>query len=90
MSLTIPWQSYLHRNDIKDLWAISCDPPLHLLNDPDAYNKLPHYMDESDYLYENILSFIHKNFPHVFKRMRVRIQKAIVISGQNILLFLNI
>lgn len=63
-----PWQSYLHRNDIKDLWAISCDPPLHLLNDPDAYSKLPHYMDESDYLYENIPSFINNNFPPVCQK----------------------
>lgn len=58
-----PWQSHLHRNDIKDLWAITCDPPLHLLNDPDAHLKLPHYIDESDYLYDDIPKFIHEHFP---------------------------
>lgn len=58
-----PWQSYLHRNDIDNLWAISCEPPLHLLNDPEAPSKLPFYMDESDYLYDDIPGFFSKNFP---------------------------
>lgn len=58
-----PWQSYLHRNDIRNLWAITCDPPLHLLDDPKAYEKLPYYMDESDYLYEDTPGFLHQNFP---------------------------
>ncbi|CAR25745.1 hypothetical protein ZYGR_0A03140 [Zygosaccharomyces rouxii] len=58
-----PWQSYLHRNDIKSLWAITCDPPLHLMGDPDASAKLPYYMDESDFLYDDISGFIERNFP---------------------------
>lgn len=62
-----PWQSYLHRDDIQDLWAITCDPPLHLLNDPDAERKLPHYMDESDYLYDDIPNFIRQNFPPLYQ-----------------------
>ncbi|CAB4254506.1 similar to Saccharomyces cerevisiae YGL142C GPI10 Integral membrane protein involved in glycosylphosphatidylinositol (GPI) anchor synthesis [Maudiozyma barnettii] len=53
-----PWQSYLHRNDIKDLWAITCSPPIHLLDDPQADEKLKSYMDESDYLYKDIPKFI--------------------------------
>lgn len=60
-----PWQSYLHRNDIKKLWAITCDPPLHLLDDPDAHNNLLHYMDESDYLYDEIPKFLQQNFPPI-------------------------
>lgn len=60
-----PWQSYLHRDDVKNLWSISCDPPLHLLDDPNAYQKLPFYMDESDYLYENIPNFMNQHFPPV-------------------------
>lgn len=63
-----PWQSHLHRNDIEHLWAISCDPPLHLLNDSDAQKKLVDYMDESDYLYEDIPSFLYRNFPPLFRR----------------------
>lgn len=58
-----PWQSYLHRNDIRQLWAISCEPPLHLLGKNNASIELQTYMDESDYLYENISGFIKKNFP---------------------------
>ncbi|QLQ78012.1 hypothetical protein HG537_0A02590 [Torulaspora globosa] len=61
------WQSHLHRNDIEQLWAITCEPPLHLLNDPKAHEKLPNYMDESDYLYENVPGFIYKNFPPLFR-----------------------
>lgn len=57
-----PGQSYLHRNDINDIWAISCEPPLSLLEDDDAFVKLSGYMDESDYLYDNIPSFINKYF----------------------------
>ena len=53
-----PWQSYLHRNDIGNLWAITCEPPLQLLDDPDAAEKLPSYMDESDYLYADVPKFI--------------------------------
>lgn len=63
-----PWQSHLHRNDIEQLWAITCEPPLHLLNDPMAHEKLPNYMDESDYLYENVPEFIYKNFPPLFRK----------------------
>lgn len=63
-----PWQSHFHRNDVRDMWAISCEPPLHLLNDPDADQKLKSYMDESDYLYEDIKKFIHMNFPPVFRK----------------------
>ncbi|QLL30446.1 hypothetical protein HG536_0A02630 [Torulaspora globosa] len=63
-----PWQSHLHRNDIEQLWAITCEPPLHLLNDPDAHEKLPNYMDESDYLYEDVPDFIYKNFPPLFRK----------------------
>ncbi|AET38861.1 putative glycosylphosphatidylinositol-alpha 1,2 mannosyltransferase Ecym_3374 [Eremothecium cymbalariae DBVPG len=62
-----PWQSYLHRNDIDDLWAITCDPPLHLLQDSAAIEKLGHYMDESDHLYDDIVKFIYTNFPPVFR-----------------------
>ncbi|GAV51744.1 hypothetical protein ZYGR_0AF02150 [Zygosaccharomyces rouxii] len=58
-----PWQSHLHRNDINSLWAITCDPPLHLMDDPDASTKLPYYMDESDLLYDGILGFMERNFP---------------------------
>ncbi|CCE62613.1 hypothetical protein TPHA_0C04630 [Tetrapisispora phaffii CBS 4417] len=57
-----PWQSYLHRNDIKDLWAITCEPPLHLLVETNASTKLESYMDESDILYDNILAFFKENF----------------------------
>ncbi|CCF56774.1 hypothetical protein KAFR_0B04770 [Kazachstania africana CBS 2517] len=60
-----PWQSYLHRNDIDSLWAISCEPPLHLLNDPHAAEKLPLYMDESDYLYADTPRFIGQHFPPI-------------------------
>lgn len=58
-----PWQSYLHRNDIKSLWAITCNPPLHLMGNPDASAKLPYYMDESDSLYDDIWGFMERNFP---------------------------
>ncbi|SJM84890.1 related to GPI mannosyltransferase 3 [Zygosaccharomyces bailii] len=58
-----PWQSYLHRSDIDNLWAITCDPPLHLIDDPDADQKLPNYMDESDFLYEDVFHFITHAFP---------------------------
>ncbi|CCD26502.1 putative glycosylphosphatidylinositol-alpha 1,2 mannosyltransferase NDAI_0H03290 [Naumovozyma dairenensis CBS 421] len=60
-----PWQSYLHRNDIPELWSISCIPPLHLLGDTNTKLKLPNYMDESDYLYENMEEFFLKNFPPI-------------------------
>ncbi|AGO12967.1 AaceriADL281Cp [[Ashbya] aceris (nom. inval.)] len=63
-----PWQSHLHRNDIGELWEISCDPPLSLMHEKDAGEQLLTYMDESDHLYENISEFIHKNFPPVFRR----------------------
>ncbi|CUS22079.1 LAQU0S04e07734g1_1 [Lachancea quebecensis] len=63
-----PWQSHIHRQDIADLWAITCEPPLHLLNDPDGKRKLLDYMDESDHLYEDIPKFVYKNFPPVFKK----------------------
>ncbi|SCU81939.1 LADA_0C01970g1_1 [Lachancea dasiensis] len=63
-----PGQSFIHRSDIHDIWAISCEPPLHLLSDPDAAIKLPSYMDESDYLYDNIPKFVYQNFPPVFRR----------------------
>lgn len=58
-----PWQSYLHRDDIKGIWAITCDPPLHLMQDPLATIKLPYYMDESDILYNDISKFMELNFP---------------------------
>lgn len=57
-----PGQSYLHRQDISDLWAISCKPPLNLLEDENASLKLATYMDESDYLYYDIPSFFNKYF----------------------------
>ncbi|CAG99700.1 putative glycosylphosphatidylinositol-alpha 1,2 mannosyltransferase [Kluyveromyces lactis] len=63
-----PWQSHFHRNDVKELWAITCSPPLHLLTDPDANAKLPFYMDESDYLYDNISKFMYQHFPPVFRK----------------------
>ncbi|CAI4062746.1 hypothetical protein SUVZ_07G1090 [Saccharomyces uvarum] len=63
-----PGQSYLHRNDISDLWSITCDPPLHLLEDPKASSKLEAYMDESDHLYENISTFIYRHFPPIFRK----------------------
>lgn len=63
-----PWQSHLHRNDINDVWAITCNPPLHLLNDAEADKKLTNYMDESDYLYDNIPKFIYQNFPPTFRK----------------------
>ncbi|KOG99381.1 putative glycosylphosphatidylinositol-alpha 1,2 mannosyltransferase [Saccharomyces eubayanus] len=63
-----PGQSYLHRNDISDLWSITCDPPLHLLEDPKASSKLEVYMDESDHLYEDIPKFIYRNFPPIFRK----------------------
>lgn len=63
-----PWQSYLHRNDTNDLWAITCDPPLHLLDDAEVDKKLVKYMDESDYLYANIPKFIYQNFPPTFRK----------------------
>ncbi|SMN19221.1 similar to Saccharomyces cerevisiae YGL142C GPI10 Integral membrane protein involved in glycosylphosphatidylinositol (GPI) anchor synthesis [Maudiozyma saulgeensis] len=56
-----PWQSYLHRDDIKDLWAITCSPPIYLLDDPRADEKLKSYMDESDYLYDDIPKFIKEH-----------------------------
>ncbi|SCU90577.1 LAMI_0E02696g1_1 [Lachancea mirantina] len=58
-----PWQSYLHRNDILDLWSISCEPPLFLLKDPSSAEKLQCYMDESDILYDDIPLFFQRNFP---------------------------
>lgn len=57
-----PAQSYLHRNDITDLWAITCNPPLHLLKDKDAKIKLPWYMDESDHLYDDPHGFFESFF----------------------------
>lgn len=70
-----PWQSHLHRNDINTLWSISCDPPLHLLDDSDAQNKLLLYMDRSDYLYENIPKFIHNNFPPLTSPLNEGLEK---------------
>lgn len=52
-----PGQSYFHRKDIPDYWSITCEPPLHLLNSSDAATKLTGYMDESDYLYDDIPYF---------------------------------
>ncbi|SCV04245.1 LANO_0G09032g1_1 [Lachancea nothofagi CBS 11611] len=63
-----PWQSYIHRQDIDDIWAITCEPPLHLLSDPEAQIKLPSYMDESDHLYDDVTKFIYQNFPPVFRK----------------------
>ncbi|SCU89636.1 LAME_0E04698g1_1 [Lachancea meyersii CBS 8951] len=63
-----PWQSHIHRNDTQSLWSITCDPPLHLLSDPEAREKLAHYMDESDRLYEDVPKFIYQNFPPVFRK----------------------
>lgn len=57
-----PAQSYLHRNDISDVWSITCDPPLHLLNDKDAKIKLSWYMDESDKLYDDPHGFFESFF----------------------------
>ena len=57
-----PGQSYLHRNDISDLWSISCEPPLTLLDSKDISNKLSQYMDESDYFYDDIPNFVNKYF----------------------------
>mgnify|MGYP003365108456 FL=1 len=56
-----PWQSHIHRDDIQNMWSISCEPPLHLLDDPNANERLPFYMDESDYLYDNIPKFINEH-----------------------------
>lgn len=39
-----------------------------MLNDPQGKKKLSDYMDESDYLYENIPKFVYKNFPPVFRK----------------------
>lgn len=61
-----PWQSYLHRPDVKNIWAITCDPPLHLLTDKNAQSKLLEYKDESDLLYEDMRKFMYQNFPPVF------------------------
>lgn len=63
-----PWQSHMHRNDINTLWAISCEPPLHLLDTNNIDEELKEYMDESDYLYENVKKFIYQNFPPVFRK----------------------
>ena len=63
-----PGQSYLHRNDISDLWSVTCNPPLHLLDDPEAYSKLETYMDESDHLYDDISTFIYRHFPPLFRK----------------------
>lgn len=63
-----PWQSHLHRDNIPDLWYITCEPPLHLMNDPEANSKLAAYMDESDYLYDDIPKFIYQHFPPVFRK----------------------
>lgn len=63
-----PWQSYIHRNDIQDIWSITCEPPLFLLEDPDAEKLLASYMDESDLLYDNVPKFIYQNMPPVFRK----------------------
>ncbi|CEP61487.1 putative glycosylphosphatidylinositol-alpha 1,2 mannosyltransferase LALA0_S03e03950g [Lachancea lanzarotensis] len=63
-----PWQSYIHRNNTQNLWSISCEPPLHLLQDPSAREKLHHYMDESDCLYDDAPKFIYQNFPPAFRK----------------------
>ncbi|CAI4061648.1 putative glycosylphosphatidylinositol-alpha 1,2 mannosyltransferase SKDI_07G1180 [Saccharomyces kudriavzevii IFO 1802] len=63
-----PGQSYLHRSDISDLWSVTCNPPLHLLEDSEAYSKLESYMDESDHLYDNIPTFIYRHFPPLFRK----------------------
>ncbi|OEJ88552.1 GPI mannosyltransferase 3 [Hanseniaspora osmophila] len=63
-----PWQSHLHRPNINDLWAITCEPPLHLLEEADSDSLIKSYMDESDYLYDNIHKFIYLNFPPVFNK----------------------
>ncbi|SCU96960.1 LAFA_0G09032g1_1 [Lachancea sp. 'fantastica'] len=63
-----PWQSHIHRNNTQDIWSISCEPPLHLLQDPSAREKLPYYMDESDRLYEDASKFIYQNFPPIFRK----------------------
>ncbi|CCK71864.1 putative glycosylphosphatidylinositol-alpha 1,2 mannosyltransferase KNAG_0I00730 [Huiozyma naganishii CBS 8797] len=61
-----PWQSFLHRKSIDDgAWAITCEPPLHLLHDTDALTKLDDYMDESDRLYNNVAEFMRTEFPAV-------------------------
>lgn len=57
-----PGHSYLHRDDIKDLWSISCEPPLTLLNATDASIRLSKYMDESDHFYNDIPKFFNKYF----------------------------
>jgi phosphatidylinositol glycan class B len=59
-----PWQSYLHREDLEaNSWFLTCEPPLHLLNDSSASEKVDHYMDESDYFYDDPKTFLYKNFP---------------------------
>lgn len=69
-----PWQSYLHRNDISDLWSISCEPPLHLLEDPEALIKLDSYMDESDYFYDDIPKYISEHFPPILNQTNVELK----------------
>ncbi|AMD20053.1 HCL098Wp [Eremothecium sinecaudum] len=64
-----PWQSHLHRGDIDDIWAITCEPPLHLLNSPDVGKAIDSYIDESDYLYFNTAEFFHRNFVPVSKEV---------------------
>ncbi|KAH3901214.1 putative glycosylphosphatidylinositol-alpha 1,2 mannosyltransferase SCDLUD_002700 [Saccharomycodes ludwigii] len=63
-----PWQSHLHKNNIQDLWYITCEPPLHLLEDTNSDKLLLEYMDESDYLYDNIQLFLYQNFPPVYNK----------------------
>ena len=57
-----PGYSYLHRNDIKDLWSVSCEPPLSLLDATDISTKLSQYMDESDFFYNDIPKFFEEYF----------------------------
>lgn len=57
-----PFQSHFHLPiDKANIWFLTCEPPL-------PSNVLPgmtvqSYMDESDYFYENPLSFLKLNFP---------------------------
>lgn len=59
-----PWQSYLHREDLNyNSWFLTCEPPLHLLNDSESSSKVEKYMDESDYFYDDPKSYLVKHFP---------------------------
>ncbi|CAK7900712.1 GPI mannosyltransferase 3 [[Candida] anglica] len=68
-----PWQSTLHRKDLDDssaAWFLTCEPPLHLSSAANM-DSIKKYRDESDQFYDDPVTFINENFPHLTQEINI-------------------